>query len=61
MNKVPPSPVEDEDVGDKFVIMSSEDCEPCGDRETVFKKLEQDLNSQILVGVCCVFCFVVTF
>ncbi|CAG5121470.1 unnamed protein product [Candidula unifasciata] len=50
LSQVPPSPLESEDA-DKFVVVSAEDCEPTGDREEVFKTLQEDLVRQIRICV----------
>lgn len=46
--QVPPSLSEDTEPS--FVVVSAEDCEISGDRDEVFKKLEQALIQQIRVG-----------
>ena len=51
VKQVPPSPIDSEDSEDKFVVVQVEDCQPTGDRDTVYKKLQMDLIRQIQVCV----------
>ncbi|XP_035827871.1 coiled-coil and C2 domain-containing protein 1-like isoform X2 [Aplysia californica] len=51
LSQVPPSPFNSDESEDKFVVVSVEDCQPTGDREEVYKSLQQDLVRQIRVCV----------
>ncbi|GAB1606435.1 coiled-coil and C2 domain-containing protein 1-like [Argonauta hians] len=47
LSKVPPPLITDKDREEKFVFVNPEDCTLSGDREEVFKKLQESLVSQI--------------
>ena len=58
-HQIPPSPLDNEENEDKYVVVTAEDCTPTGDREELFTQLEQDLIKQIRVSdfsVCVTMC-----